>query len=94
MFSISRIKAVGPDDDDDDDDDDELFLWYGWLTKGLISSRDYCRRSSPSQISDMPQAGFGPAWNLSSGFWWVKLCSSDNYYITTPQNNTIIFLPV
>ena len=21
-------------DDDDDDDDDELFLWYGWLTKG------------------------------------------------------------
>ena len=67
MFSISRIKAVGPDDDDDDDDD-ELFLWYGWLTKGLISSRDYCRRSSPSQISDMPQAGFGPAWNLSSGF--------------------------
>ena len=34
MFSISRIKAVGPDDDDDDDDD-ELFLWYGWLTKGV-----------------------------------------------------------
>ena len=22
-------------DDDDDDDDDELFLWYGWLTKGV-----------------------------------------------------------
>ena len=22
-------------DDDDDDDDDELFLWYGWLTKGI-----------------------------------------------------------
>ena len=21
-------------DDDDDDDDDELFLWYGWPTKG------------------------------------------------------------
>ena len=21
--------------DDDDDDDDELFLWYGWLTKGV-----------------------------------------------------------
>ena len=20
---------------DDDDDDDELFLWYGWLTKGI-----------------------------------------------------------
>ena len=21
--------------DDDDDDDDELFLWYGWPTKGI-----------------------------------------------------------
>ena len=21
--------------DDDDDDDDELFLWYGWPTKGV-----------------------------------------------------------
>ena len=24
-----------PLDDDDDDDDDELFLWYGWPTKGV-----------------------------------------------------------
>ena len=23
------------DDDDDDDDDNELFLWYGWPTKGV-----------------------------------------------------------
>ena len=23
------------DDDDDDDDGDELFLWYGWPTKGV-----------------------------------------------------------
>ena len=23
------------DDGDDDDDDDELFLWYGWPTKGI-----------------------------------------------------------
>ena len=23
------------DDDDDDDDDEELFLWYGWPTKGV-----------------------------------------------------------
>ena len=22
-------------DDDDDDDDDELFMWYGWPTKGV-----------------------------------------------------------
>ena len=33
----------------------------------LISSRDHCQRSSPSRISDMPQAGFQPAQNLSSG---------------------------
>ena len=33
----------------------------------LTSSRDHCQRSSPSRISDMPQAGFEPAQNLSSG---------------------------
>ena len=33
----------------------------------LISSRGHCQRSSPSRISDMPQAGFQPAQNLSSG---------------------------
>ena len=34
----------------------------------LISIRDHCQRSSPSQISDTPRAGFEPAQNLSSGF--------------------------
>ena len=33
------VVAVNCDDDDDDDDDDdaddELFLWYGWPTKGI-----------------------------------------------------------
>ena len=33
----------------------------------LISSRDHCQRSSPSQIFDTPRAGFEPAQNLSSG---------------------------
>ena len=33
----------------------------------LISSRDHCQGSSPSQISDTPPAGFEPAQNLSSG---------------------------
>ena len=28
-------KNDDPDEDDDDDDDDELFLWYGWPTKGV-----------------------------------------------------------
>ena len=34
----------------------------------LISSWDHCQRSSPSRICDMPQAGFEPTQNLSSGF--------------------------
>ena len=33
----------------------------------LISSRDHCQRSPPSQISDAPRAGFELAQNLSSG---------------------------
>ena len=33
----------------------------------LISSRDHCQRSSPSQISDTPRAGFEPSQNLSLG---------------------------
>ena len=33
----------------------------------LDSSRGHCPRSSPSRISDTPQAGFEPAKNLSSG---------------------------
>ena len=45
-------------------------------TFSLISSRDHCQRSSPSRISDTPQAGFEPA---------QKLCSSDNHYTTAPQ---------
>ena len=34
----------------------------------LIFRRDRCQRSSPSRISNTPQAGFEPAQNLSSGF--------------------------
>ena len=34
----------------------------------LISSREHCQRSTPSPISDTPQAGFEPAQNLCSGF--------------------------
>ena len=33
----------------------------------LISRRDHCHRSSPSQISDTPRVGLEPALNLSSG---------------------------
>ena len=30
LFNVLISDAV-----DDDDDDDELFLWYGWPTKGV-----------------------------------------------------------
>ena len=52
------------------------FLWmmncfYGMVdwrkVFSIISSRDYCQRSSPSRISNTPQAGFEPAQNLRSG---------------------------
>ena len=34
--TITLNKVIyGRDDDDDDDDEEELFLWYGWLTKGI-----------------------------------------------------------
>ena len=50
-------------------DDDELFCGIVDRRKAfsLISRQDHCQRSSPSPISDMPQAGFEPAQNLSSG---------------------------
>ena len=34
----------------------------------LISSRELCQRSSPSWMSNTPEAGFEPAQNLSSSF--------------------------
>ena len=69
LLSMNKLYFILYDDDDDDDDDDEMFLWYGWPTKAfsLISSWNHCQRYSPSQISDMLQAGFEPAQNLTSG---------------------------
>ena len=50
--------------------DDELFCRMVDLRKefSIISSRDHCQRSSPSQISDTPRIGFEPEQNLSSNF--------------------------
>ena len=36
--------------------------------KAFRTSRDHCQKSSPSRISDTPQAGFEPPQNLSLGF--------------------------
>ena len=65
LFRHKQRNNCGDDDDDDDDDDHELFLRYSCP---IISSRDHCQRSLPSQISDTPPAGFEPAQYLSSGF--------------------------
>ena len=47
-----------------------------WKAFSLISSRDNCQRSWPSQISDMPRVVFELVQDLSSGFieWsdWTK----------------------
>ena len=32
---INAMRDDDDDNDDDGDDDDELFLWYGWPTKGV-----------------------------------------------------------
>ena len=48
-----------------------------WKALSLISSREYCQRSSPSRISNTQRAGFEPA---SSGFVEWSCASSDNHY--------------
>ena len=50
----------------------------------LISSQDHCQRSSPSQFSNTPRAGFEPAQNLSSGLveWSCAVVIT-----TTPQRH-------
>ena len=52
----------------------------------LIFSWDHCQRSSPSRISDTPQAMVWtyreePEFRLI----WMKLHSSDNHYTTAPH---------
>ena len=50
------------------DDDEELFLWhFNERHFNVISSQDHCQRSSPLQISDMPQAACEPVSNPCSG---------------------------
>ena len=67
----ASTSKTNKEEDDDDNDDDKLFLWYGWLTKGVQpylqpKTQNNCQRSSPSRISDTPQTGFEPVQNLSS----------------------------
>ena len=54
----------------------------------LISRRDHCQWSSPSRISDTPQAGFEPAQDLSSGLveWSCTVVIN-----TSPQRHKYIY---
>ena len=58
----------------------------GRKTFSIISSPDHCQRSSPSQISDTPRAGFEPAQNLSSG---IVEWSCAVVITTTPRRHKI-----
>ena len=65
-------------------------------TFSLIYSREYCQRSSPLWISDMPRAGFEPARNLSSGLveWSYEYLVQSKYMYQSKKdseyNNTDI----
>ena len=72
-------------------DDDELFLWYGWPTKG---SRPYFQPEPLSEILNIANL-----WHTASRTWtcaepefslcWMKLCSSDNHYRAANKTKTI-----
>ena len=63
-----------------------------WKAFSLISSRDHCQRSSPSRISDTPQAGFEPAQNLTTAHYTTapRRCFPVNFenFLRTPFSGT------
>ena len=87
----SRSKSLNPRSDDDDDyDDDELFLWYGWLTKGVSPYFQPGLLSEILTIANLQHAASRvwtcaePEFRLS----WMKLCSSDKHYNTAPVTSS------
>ena len=101
---LKKILKIEPttndDDDDDDDDDDELFLWHGWLTKGvymclaLFSAGTIVR--DPHHCTNL--------WHATSRIWtcaeleyrlsWMKLYRSDNHLVHKETLNQLIKLAV
>ena len=76
-------------DDDDDDDDDELFLWYGWPTKGVYPYFQLGPLSEILTISNLRHA-VSSIWTYTEpGFrlCWMKLFSSDNHYTMAPHTS-------
>ena len=68
--------------DDDDDDDDELFLWYGWPTKGV---QPYFQPGPLSEILTIANLrhAVSKLWTCAEPEFrlnWMRLCSSHNHY--------------
>ena len=74
----------------DDDDDDELFLWYGWPTRGVYL---YFQPGPLSEILTVVnlRRTVGRVWTCAEPDFrlsWMKLCSKDEHY-TTVATKTI-----
>ena len=59
------------------DNDDDLFLWYGWPTKGVWPYFQSRPLSEILTIANLRNAAFR--------LYWMKLCNSNNNYTTTPR---------
>ena len=73
--------------DDDDDDDDELFLSYGWPTKGIYPSFQPALLSEILTIANLRHA-MSRVWTCPEPEFrlgWMKLSIIDNHYTTAPQ---------
>ena len=69
----------------DDDDDDELFLWNGWLTKGV---KHYFQLTPLSDSHHHKSPTYHRIWDCAEPQFrlcWRKLCSSDNHFTRVPQ---------
>ena len=101
MLFLKIVSLIGTDfvfvhDDDDDDDDDELFVWYGWPTKGIWP------HFQPGPLSEI--LTIANLWHVASKIWtytesefrlcWMKLSSSDDHYTTAPLKTWIYLHPI
>ena len=71
----------------DDNDDDELFLWYGWQTKGVSPYFQPEPFAETLTITNLRHAA-SRIWNCAEPEFvqcWRKLCSSDHHYTTAPK---------
>ena len=87
IFRNGSFLNYGGDDNDVDEGDDELFLQYGWPTKGV---KHYFQPGPLSEILIIANLWHAACriWAFAKSkfrLWWMNLCSSDNNYIAAPQ---------